>query len=440
MWKGFLASLGLVAASAGLASAQVRIEVAGPQVPLPSAAKGAAPYGGYGVSWQGESRQPPADPKEPAPPLAPALEGMRTEGLAPWSDNAASPRIWASTEYLIWWIKDGPLPFPLVTTGNPADPVPGALGQPGTVPLFGGNRLDYSAFSGLRVSLGAWLNCERTLGIEGSGFLLEQRSVGFAAGSDPAGNPPIYFPVFRTDLGREGSFTISDPQAILAGQTAIRSQTRLWGGEANAIANLWRECGVSIDVLAGFRYIQLEESLTTDSALVDPVNQINNVVHDQFSTRSQFFGGQLGAKVGFQVRGATVEFAGKVALGSNHNEVNIGGFTNQTGAGAPVTGTFPGGIFTQPSNIGGQTQNKFAVVPEGQIKVGYPIRSNVVAFVGYDFLYWSQVVRPGNQIDHNVNPTQTLGGVLTGPPAPLPQFNRSDFWAQGITVGLRFQY
>jgi hypothetical protein len=416
MWKGFLASLGLLAASAGLASAQVRVEVAGAQDPPPAGAKAAAPQ----------------------PPLV--YEGIRAEGLAPWSDSAASPRIWASTEYLIWWIKDGPLPFPIVTTGNPRDPVPGALGSPGTVPLFGGNGLDYGSFSGLRLSLGAWLNDEHTFGVEGSGFLLEQRSVGFGSVSDAVGNPPVYFPVFRPDVGRQGSFTISDPFAVLAGQTAVRSQTRLWGAEVNGLANLRCDNGVTIDALAGFRYIQLQESLTTDSVLVDPVNQINNIVLDQFSTRSEFYGGQLGAKVGFQIGRAAVEVVGKVALGSSHNEVNIGGFTNQTGVGAPVTGTFPGGVFTQRSNIGGQTQNQFAVIPEGQIKISYPIRSNVLAFVGYDFLYWNHVVRPGDQIDRNVNPTQTLGGALTGPAAPLPQFNRSDFWAQGITFGVRIQY
>ena len=35
--------------------------------------------------------------------------------------------MWGSTEYLLGWIKNGPMPFPLVTAGDPNDPVsPGA--------------------------------------------------------------------------------------------------------------------------------------------------------------------------------------------------------------------------------------------------------------------------------------------------------------------------
>ena len=35
--------------------------------------------------------------------------------------------IWVSTEYLLGWIKNGPMPFPLVTTGDPNDPIAPAL-------------------------------------------------------------------------------------------------------------------------------------------------------------------------------------------------------------------------------------------------------------------------------------------------------------------------
>ena len=30
--------------------------------------------------------------------------------------------------------------------------------------------------------------------------------------------------------------------------------------------------------------------------------------------------------------------------------------------------------------------------------------------------------------------------TIIGPPRPAPQFNHSDFWAQGVTFGLAFQY
>jgi hypothetical protein len=53
------------------------------------------------------------------------------------------------------------------------------------------------------------------------------------------------------------------------------------------------------------------------------------------------------------------------------------------------------------------------------------------------------VVRPGNQIDRNINLTQSqfLGnGALTGQASPGPALSRTDFWAQGITFGLEYRY
>ena len=71
------------------------------------------------------------------------------------------------------------------------------------------------------------------------------------------------------------------------------------------------------------------------------------------------------------------------------------------------------------------------------------ITSHWRAFVGYDFMYWSQVVRPGNQVDRNINLSQSAvfgSGALTGPAYPMPLFNRSDFWAQGLNAGLEFRF
>jgi hypothetical protein len=52
----------------------------------------------------------------------------------------------------------------------------------------------------------------------------------------------------------------------------------------------------------------------------------------------------------------------------------------------------------------------------------------VTLFAAYDFLYLSEVVRPGDQIDHNLVPS------------PLPIFNRTDFWAQGVSFGLEVKF
>jgi hypothetical protein len=62
---------------------------------------------------------------------------------------------------------------------------------------------------------------------------------------------------------------------------------------------------------------------------------------------------------------------------------------------------------------------------------------------GYQFLYWSRVARPGEQIDRVINPTQIPvfgGNQLLGPARPEPLFTTTDFWAQGLNLGLEVRF
>ena len=101
-----------------------------------------------------------------------------------------------------------------------------------------------------------------------------------------------------------------------------------------------------------------------------------------------------------------------------------------------------GGLFAQPTNIGQYTHNAFAVVPEGMLKLNYRFTDRMIGSIGYSFLYMSSVARPGDQINHAVNPSQLTIATptVTLPPQPIFQFNTSDYWAQGITFGLDFRF
>jgi len=84
----------------------------------------------------------------------------------------------------------------------------------------------------------------------------------------------------------------------------------------------------------------------------------------------------------------------------------------------------------------------FLGFPQLGVNVGYQLTDNVRAFVGYTFLYWNDVLRPGDQIDRVVNTTQSpvnlIGnGLLVGPARPAPIFRESDFWAQASTLACR---
>ena len=64
--------------------------------------------------------------------------------------------------------------------------------------------------------------------------------------------------------------------------------------------------------------------------------------------------------------------------------------------------------------------------------------------LGYTFLYWSDVVRPAGALNPAIDPRVVPGrpefapATATGNPVRLYPWD--DFWAQGFSAGLRFQY
>src|SRR5262249_39230828 len=96
------------------------------------------------------------------------------------------------------------------------------------------------------------------------------------------------------------------------------------------------------------------------------------------------------------------------------------------------------------TNSGRFTRGAFAVAPEVSVRLGVEIFGRARLFVGYNFLYLSEVARPGDQIDRNVNPTgmplSTRSGFFFGPPLPAFAFQSADFWAQGLMFGLEYRY
>jgi hypothetical protein len=337
----------------------------------------------------------------------------------------------------------------LVTANRDPNSI-GALNEPGTRVIFGagaGGGLDYGTLSGGRVTLGGWIDSQDRIGLEGSGFLLERGSVNFQAASAGGAAPVVSIPFNATaPFGFNPAGETSLNAGGAANAVVVHSGTRLWGAEANGVLGWLNTDRYYLRPMVGFRYLDLAESLDLTDTFFGAPTGGTIAVRDAFHTRNQFYGGQLGARAGLSFGRLTADVTAKVALGSSHEVLSINGASTVTnGAFGHPTGTTPGGVFAEPSNIGRFSRDAFAVVPEAQLQLGYAVSRNLRAFVGYTFLYESDVLRPGNQMNRNINPTQNVlfgqtGGVLTGPPAPLPQFHRSDFWAQGVSFGLGLSF
>jgi hypothetical protein len=406
------------------------------------------------------SREAAAPNTLPMPKASTAADSSGKDGQAGTTTQVVDPppvHGWVRAEYLFWWMRNAPLPVPIVTTGNPQvgfDPnnvntvnTAGAIGQSGTRILFGEESVRFAPFSGARIGLGVWFDDDARFGVASSGFFIERLTQNFSLTSD--GTLPLYFPIFSTIAGAERAIPIADPLRQFSGDVGVQSSLRLWGVEGNTVLTPVRNFAVEWNLLSGFRYADLLEHLNINNTTTDLA--FNNVMAlaEVFGTHNQFYGGQVGSRLGIQMQRFSIETIGEVAIGVTHEVVDVVGTISQLGPNPlipPGLGGFPGGIFSQPSNLGRRTADPFAVLSSLEIKFGYNLTPRARVFAGYDLLYWSDVVRPGNQVSHAVNLTQnavlspTGAGILVGPAVPAPFFNRSSFWTQGITFGLDVRF
>jgi hypothetical protein len=401
---------------------------------------------------------PPAgDFSSTATPGAPALVFPDTQEQAPFLPQMTTPRRgWFDADYLLWWLKPAPNNNIFITTGSPTDPVPGALGAggPNSEILFGGSPANSSALSGLRLSTGVWIDADQTFAIEGRGFFLQPDNSSSSAAGNATGNPVVAIPFHDVNLAtRSESAALVSNNLVQTGSADLVANDKLWGAEGNVLYTLCPGFASNVRLLAGYRYVNLHEDLSLqqnlvpisnvffDGAAVRPPNTVGVV--DSFTTRNQFNGGQIGFQ-GNVVRGCCfASLTGKVAFGATHEDIDISGFSSLLQPGQPPV-TVPGGLFAQRTNIGHYSANRFAVVPEGELRVGFRFCRYLTASLGYTFFYWSNVARPGDQVDRNINssqvPTSPNFGALNGPSAPSPFLRTSDFWAQGLSFSLGVLY
>jgi hypothetical protein len=370
-------------------------------------------------------------------------------------------RVWGSAEYLLWFPRHPNLPPLVTTTGSltaaqllalrMANPSfnPGAIGQLGTSVVVGGNNLSQGAFDGGRFTLGVGVWHE--LGLETTFFFIGPNSQNTTMAS--SGVPGLFRPFTDAVSGNANAEFVAFPN-VVSGNVNVSYRTNFWGAEANFRYPLLCGCRYRLDLLAGFRFLDLDENLQVNEALTfqvtSPAAGVNAGdsirVTDHFGTINHFYGGQVGADFEWRFGSKCKWFLGamgKVALGSTHEVININGNTVFTPLGGMST-TMNGGLLTQPTNIGHFSQDRFAVAPEVALKIGYMVTEHLKLYAGYDFLYMSNVLRPADQVDLTVNTSQLprLGGsgTLVGPARPAVPFHQTNFFVHGAKFGLEYDW
>jgi len=443
--------------------------------------QGLGPVGGFG---------PPPGPMypNPGPYAAPTFQpGPPMPGNG--GGYGQAPHWWTTMDYLVFFAKGQPANFPLLTTSAPSDQ--GLLGRPSTLVLAGGGDISCNPVSGFRVGAGFFGDADRRWGFETIATVLEHKAnvTDLSSGTNI---PTLARPFIDSTNVRLFNSQVIANTNFAQGRAVVGTTNQTWWIDATGVVNLYRsepgtKCACSLDFLAGYRYLQVEETLdiNTHSQLnqvgtltpvfaVGPFGVLTQVgttvtpipvpfggqtistpatvvVQDSFHVVNRFNGGVVGLRGEVRYGMFTTTTTMKFAFGNMNERLEIAGASGYTDLSKPNpttgginTGSAFGGLYANASNIGRYNHDEFAFIPEININLGLNVTRGLTAYLGYNFMYINNIARPADQINPIVNtatvPFSPNYGSTTRPTVPRIIFDQDEFWMMGVNFGLMMRY
>lgn len=384
---------------------------------------------------------PEADPMATVPPMgqmhlpaaesysdSPELDGCVDDS---WYFGPHRPRItgsWGSLESQLVWSKGRYLTALATTSTNPADR--GVINAPTTTTLFGQQAIGSDAQLGARITAGVWLNPSHCTGVGVRFWGIEGDRTAFDRMSN--GSTVLARPFINATSGLEDAILIAQP-GVFNGGLHIQTENDFINTEAFARFYMAGDYACRTDLIAGYQFARVDDSLRIFSTTNAPLIPTTFHVLDQFSTENEFHGGLIGIMRERTHGSAKISWFAKTGFGSMRQQVTIAGGGDS--GGVPLNG----GLFAQQTNIGTYTRNRFAFLPEAGLNLHYRMTERLDFSLGYSFLWISSVALSGDQMDRTVNLTQQTG-VLVGPARPDHTFNVTDYWLQSMNFGVNYAF
>ena len=384
----------------------------------------------------------PVAPAVPAPPAGFAIGPPPGTVLSPVmvrppmpvagapEEIPPGPRFWGSFEYLLWRSKGASVPPLVVAVAGSTPTIHQAV-------VVSDNTINGGLQSGFRLTGGMWLDKPRGTGVVASylSFLESGDVTTYLSGPGVV----LARPFIDANRGVPALFQLSTPAGTTDGAATVRTNFDAESFEVNMLRRGPAMIGEEMHWVMGVRYINLEESLAIEA--ISDTGGLRAGSFDRFSTRNNFYGAQVGGRWNFTRNNFTVDVTLKLGLGGMGQEAVVaGGSTVVMASGTRIER--PGGLLALGSNIGDYDRTKIVLLRDFSISVGYCLMENVTLRLGYDMLWLSNVLRPGEQIDQRVNPT--LLPFSARPPAgvlrPEYRHNGESFYLHGISLGLAVQF
>ncbi|TWT77001.1 hypothetical protein Pla123a_24270 [Posidoniimonas polymericola] len=349
--------------------------------------------------------------------------------------------VYGAVEYVYGWTKGANSPA-LVTTSDDAtlQDDAGVLGLATTSVLFGGDDINDGGQSGGRATLGLNVSPYRNRRIE---FVYAQLADGDDNFAASTGDFAILArPFFDTDAAANDALLSGFP-SLASGDISVNASSDYRSYELLMRQDACCYRGADVELLVGYRATELDDTLAIDQsilALAGATAGATTDVLDQFSTSNTFHGGQVGLTCRLASgRRWSYDCSIKTALGTTRQKARVNGSTTVTASGGGVS-TASGGLLTQATNIGEYSRDEFSAVSEVGLTLRYKLRRSTSLSLGYNIVFWTDVVRAAEQIDSSVNTTQIPPGTLTGEARPAFAFDSTSFWAQGFRAGLESRF
>ncbi len=358
-------------------------------------------------------------PVRPAPSgggTGPAVEYDRSLLYLPDSVPRSSSPTRVEPEEQHFWLSAGV--FQGWSDAQTAPPLLTAPGAAGPVTIFSDGGLSLPYRPGFQFDGGLWLNKDRTFAVDGGVVYLSpgtDRFEFFSPGSPPLGRPT------STPAG-SGTDPLAGPGG--AGWFASEWSTRFVSADVNVRRVFYRDAVFQAAAAAGYRFAYLAEDLSVESSRVGAFGA--NHYDDRVGVRNYFHGGQVSLAGGAWWRGWSVDAMAKVGLGAVFADSTLAGVSQGTV-------TQPGsGFLVRPANAGDRSQTQFGVLTAVSVSVGRQVLTYGKVFAGYTIHQLSGVTRPGDQLD---------AGDPTGHGLALRRGSgTSDFWVQGLNLGMEWSY
>jgi hypothetical protein len=335
---------------------------------------------------------------------------------------------------LMMWSKDGPVRDVYVLYANDMTNGFPVLNNPHAQRLFSNDDQEYGMQMGGRLTFGLWADDARKWGFELSGFALEEGDASWDFGA--TGGTKVSLISYQDPGGFEQGFFGKAPFSTLYGTIDISSHSQLWGVEGLGLHNLKRDDSMSLDVSFGVKHVDLSEDFRT--SFVDVYPAFSFTAKDKWEATNQFFGAKIGMKFNMTCWDRLlVNIEPGVSIGANCESLRISGSSLAAGT------VHAGGAFTGPTNMGTYDKTHFSVAPEIKLGLGCKITKKLSFNANYNFIYLSDVVRPGEQFNRQINPGAV--GINGGDPnatprRPTARFDTTDYWAHGVGVNLKIKF